>query len=456
MKISIFETDREGARLRANGSFVMEERRTDVIDSLDHRADVEGQLVNLHPEVTYQTVSGIGGAFSDAAARAFAGLSPAGQEEFLTAYFDRENGIGYNFGRVSIGSCDFSADDYTYVAEGDRTLDSFSVAHDEKDIFPLIRRAAAYSPELSLLASPWSPPAFMKTNGSRLGGKLRQDCYGIWAKHFRLYADACRAAGIPLDYVTLQNEPRHHQLWESCLYTPEEEASLLGEVGRALDGTGVKILCYDHCRERVLERAEYLAGHENGHYCAGIAHHWYSGDHFGELRALAYRYPALISMMSECCTATVTPGNNPQTELSAAEHYAHDMLGCFANGLHSFCDWNLTLDEKNGPYHNREGRGCFAEAPVICNTATGKPEFRLAYYYIGQISRFIRRGSCVIADSVYTTRLETCSFKNPDGSVICVLLNRTDDDIPARLRMGDCFHPMTVKAHSIVTARIEA
>ena len=189
----------------------------------------------------------------------------------IEAYFDRAKGIGYNFGRLSIASCDFSTEDYTYVDEGDETLDTFDISHDKKAVFPMVKAAKRYA-DLLLLASPWSPPVYMKTNDTReYGGHLKKEYYPLWAKYFAKYIAACKAEGIDIWGVTVQNEPRHTQMWESCLYSPEEEIDFLGYLGKALSDTDVKILCYDHCRERVYERAKKIYENENGKYCDGIA-----------------------------------------------------------------------------------------------------------------------------------------------------------------------------------------
>lgn len=454
MNAKIFVTNENGKKLKLDNELSFEYRNTDAIDIQNHPGDIEGNLINLHPEVEYQTVGGIGGAFTDTSATVWSEMPDDKKQEFIRAYFDRENGIGYNLGRLSIGSCDFSTEDYTYVEEGDMTLDSFDISHDKKAVFPLVKAASEYS-KLKLFASPWSPPAYMKTDNNRIGGHLKKEFYPLWAKYFAKYIDACRENGVDISAVTVQNEPRHYQIWESCLYTPEEETEFLGHLGRELNGKGVKILCYDHCRERLFERAKYIFDSENGKYCDGFAHHWYSGDHFGELRAYYTKYPDKINIMSEGCWPVPGSGILEKYELPHAEAYAHDMIGAFANGLTHFCDWNMLLNEENGPYHNREGRGQSADAPIFYDRRSGEMIYRLTYYYIGHISKFVEVGAKVIASSSYNSNLETVAFKNPDGSIVCVLFNRTDNDFKSIVRIGNDICKIPVEAHSIVTAVIK-
>ena len=424
---------------------------TDVNEIYGAPGDIEGSIINIHDDIEYQTVLGIGCAFSDSAASAWKSMPENAQKKLIEAYFDREKGIGYNFGRLSIGSCDFSTEDYTYVEEGDETLESFDISHDKKAVFPMVKEAEKYT-DLVLFASPWSPPVYMKTNGTReYGGHLKREYYALWAKYFAKYIEACRTENIDIWGVTVQNEPRHTQMWESCLYSVEEEIEFLGYLGRALTKTGTRILCYDHCRERVYERSKRIYESENGKYCDGIAHHWYSGDHFGELKAFYEKYPEKYNVASEGCCAIVGEGIQPARDLEFAERYAHDILGCFRNGVSAYCDWNLTLDEKNGPYHNRTGRGCSAEAPVYCNTETGELVFRCSYYYIGHVSKFVKRGARVINASAYTEALDYCAFKNPDGEIVLVVMNAKNQDQPLIVRLDGHIHKTDIPAHSIAT-----
>lgn len=454
MKAKIWKTDQTGNRLTNVGTFEMEYKNVDTIEAQNHPGDVEANLVNLHTDVEYQTFGGMGGAFTDSAATAWSRLPEDKKTQLIKAYFSREEGIGYTFGRLSIASCDFSKEDYTYVTEGDETLESFSLAHDDECVFPMVKEAEKYTP-LTLFASPWSPPAYMKTSANRIGGHLKKEYYPLWAKYFKKYIEACKERGVEIWGVTVQNEPRHHQIWESCLYTIEEEADFLGYLGRELEGSGVKILCYDHCRERVLDRANGIIGSENGKYCDGIANHWYSGDHFGELNAFAQKYPDKLSVASEGCCAVPGQGIQAEWDLEFAERYAHDICGCFNNGLHYYCDWNLTLDEENGPYHNREGRGCSADVPVYCVNNKGELLYRLSYYYIGHYSKFIQPNAKRIGCSCYTDGIETIAFKNPDNTVACVLLNRTERSVYPIVRNKGYLQKVELLPHSIATVFIE-
>jgi glucosylceramidase len=184
----------------------------------------EGEIsVFVEPNKTFQTFIGIGAAITDASAETFAKLTKDKQQEFLQAYFDKDKGIGYTLARTNIHSCDFSSDMYTYVTEGDAALNSFDVKHDKQYRIPLIKQAIATAGgKLTLYASPWSPPAFMKTNNNMLqGGKLNNAFAASWAMYYTKFIKAYEKEGIPVWGITLQNEPMATQRWESCIYTAE-------------------------------------------------------------------------------------------------------------------------------------------------------------------------------------------------------------------------------------------
>src|SRR5882724_1492026 len=185
--------------------------------------------VFVDPSKTFQTFMGIGGALTDASAETFAKLPAAKLQEILEKYFDPKKGIGYSLARTNIQSCDFSSDIYTYVSENDASLKSFNVSHDKQYKIPFIKKAtAAAGGKLTLYASPWSPPAWMKSNNDMLhGGKLKPAFYQSWANCYVKFIEAYKKEGIPVWGVSVQNEPMAVQTWESCNYTAEEERDFI-------------------------------------------------------------------------------------------------------------------------------------------------------------------------------------------------------------------------------------
>lgn len=450
MKAKIYTTCKdENKLLNCEGEFAFEYRNTDVIETYDKSTDTASFCVTLHPDITRHTFYGFGGAFTETAATAYNALSDDKKQELMTAYFDKENGIGYTVGRLAIHSCDFALDEYTYIIEGDETLESFDISRDKKAVIPMVKDALKYT-DLCLLSSPWSPPAFMKTNNYIKGGHLKPEYYSLWAKYIRRYIEEYKKESINVWGVTMQNEPRHHQQWESCLYTPKEESDYLGFLGKELEGTGVKIICFDHDRERLVERAQAIIGGENGKYCDGIANHWYAGDHFGEIETVREIYPDKYQIASEGCCFDMESGIKKTNIWQFGEKYAHDICGAVKSGITHYLDWNLTVNEEGGPWHWREGRNK-VDVPIWCDTKNNKIIKQPSYYYIGHFSKFIKSGAKCIATSSYKPEVEVCAFKNPDESLATVLLNRTDALHKARIRIGHEFLVVTLPPHSIKT-----
>lgn len=194
-------------------------------------------LVQLFPQIREQTMEGFGGAFTESSAVNYHRLGKEQKKELIEAYFG-DKGLRYHLGRVSINSCDFALGNYTYVEEDDATLHSFSIAHDRQQIIPMIQAAMERTGgKMHFLASPWSPPAYMKTNGEmNHGGKLKEEVRELWAQYFVKFIREYREAGVPITAVTVQNEPAAVQTWNSCTYSAEEEGLFVAkhlEIGRA-------------------------------------------------------------------------------------------------------------------------------------------------------------------------------------------------------------------------------
>jgi glucosylceramidase len=270
-------------------------------------------IIFADPDKTFQTFLGIGGALTDAAAETFAKLPASKQDELLRAYFDKEKGIGYTLARTNIHSCDFSSDSYTYISEGDTALKTFSLEHDKNFKIPFIKKVmAAAGGKLTLFASPWSPPAFMKTNNDILhGGHLKKEFYQPWANYFTRFIKAYEAEGIPIWGITIQNEPMATQTWESCIFTGEEERDFLKyNLGPAMQKAGLgnkKIIGWDHNRDLLYQRASTLLKDKDAaKYLWGIGIHWYEpwsgGDPmYDNLKLVHETFPAANLLFTEGC-----------------------------------------------------------------------------------------------------------------------------------------------------------
>jgi glucosylceramidase len=250
-------------------------------------------------DVTFQTIVGFGGAFTDAAAITFGKLPKDVQDQFLKECFDPVEGQGYNLCRTTIHSCDYSDEMYTYDdVPGDSKLENFTIEHDMQYRIPMIKRAMEASHNnLRFFASPWSPPGWMKTNGEmKHGGKLLPQYNQTWADYFVKYVQAYDQVGIPMWGLTVQNEALAVQVWESCYFTAIEEKNFVRDyLGPALEKNGmsdIHLMIWDHNRGIMYQRAE--AAYEDpeaSKYIWGTAFHWYVGDHFDNVRMVHDAYP---------------------------------------------------------------------------------------------------------------------------------------------------------------------
>lgn len=405
----------------------------------------EWNLINLYPQIEYQEIKGFGGAFTEATSTTVDKLSKENREKIIKLYFDPIEGIGYNFCRTHMNSCDFSLGNYTCVDEGDQTLSTFQIDRDKKSIIPMIKDAMKYN-AIDMFISPWSPPAYMKTTGQmNRGGKLKEEYFELWAQYYVKFIKAYEQEGIKISMITVQNEPKAVQKWDSCVYTAEEERDFVVQyLGKKMQDIGVKILFWDHNKERIIDRAQVTLAGEAKDYFAGVAFHWYSGDHFGELDAFHKLYPEKLLVFSEGCYEY---SRGALDTVKIGERYAHDIIGNFNNYCNAFCDWNMVLDEKGGPNHV----GNFCDAPIMADTQNDSFEIHDSFYYIGHFSKFVKKGAKRIGCSVFADTIETVAFKNPDGEVVAVVLNRTDVEQPFAFKLCGQIVEAKADAHSIAT-----
>jgi len=415
---------------------------------------VENNVVNLYPEIEYQTILGFGGAITEAAGFAFSKLTKENQEKALELYFG-PTGNHYHMIRSHIDSCDFSLGVYTAMNDPeDKEMNSFTLDRDEEYILPLLRAASEKASEaFDLMLSPWSPPAFMKTNGDRThGGKLKKEYQKDWANYICRYIKEYEKKGFTVNRMTIQNEPAATQTWDSCLFTAEEEKLFLRDyLYPALNEQGlghIKLNIWDHNKERLYERAKAIIDDQTTSMVDGVAFHWYSGDHFEAIAMTHEVFPDKELIFTEGCVEYSRFGTD---QLKNAQMYAHDILGNLNGGMTGSIDWNIFLDEKGGPNHV----GNFCDAPIMVNTQTGEMEVKLSFDYIGHFSKYIQPGAKRIGLSKYTSDLEVTAFKNPEGTLAVVLLNRTEKKLPVVIRLNGEIIEFELPENAIATGLID-
>ncbi len=411
-----------------------------------------GVVMTLDPDTQYQEIIGFGGAFTEAAAVTFSKLSSEKQAELLRAYFDPAAGHGYTLCRTHINSCDFSLGNYAYAdVPGDVALEHFSIERDRQALLPMIQAARAIAGDaLNLLASPWSPPAWMKTNGEmNHGGQLKPEYRDAWAAYYCRYIQAYTAEGVPIWGLTVQNEPEATQTWDSCRYTAEEERDFVRDhLGPALrcHGLGdIRLLIWDHNRDVLFERASTVyADPLAAQYVWGAGFHWYeSPQRFDNVQRVHEAYPDKHLVFTEGCQE----GGPHLSEWGLGERYAHAMLNDLNAWTEGWIDWNLLLDETGGPNHV----GNYCSAPIIADTRTGELLYQSSYYYIGHFARFIRPGARRIGCRIDEGNLEATAFRNPDGQLAVIVLNHSDTAANFTLALGSQSFPCISPAHSIQT-----
>lgn len=431
---------------------------TDRLSFKELKQPKETQIcVFVNPDKTFQTFIGIGGAITDASAEVFAKLSKEKQQEIVDAYYTKDKGIGYSLLRTNIHSCDFSSGSYTYVEEGDKDLKTFNIDYDRKFRIPMIKRAiAAAGGSLTTYASPWSPPAFMKSNKNMLkGGSLLAEYYDPWALYYTKFIKAYENEGIPIWGISIQNEPMATQKWESCIYTAEEERDFLkNHLGPVMEKEGLgdkKIIVWDHNRDLINQRANTIfSDPEASKYAWGIGFHWYETWAGGEpmfenVAKVQEAYPSKNVLFTEGCNERFDASKYQLWK--NGERYGRSMINDFNNGTVGWTDWNILLDENGGPNH--VGNFCFA--PIHADLKTGELIYTPSYYFIGHFSKFIEKEAKRVSSVASRSQLITTSFINKDGKMTTVVMNQTDKKIDYNLCIGTSATEISILPHAIQT-----
>jgi len=440
-----------------------------------------GPVVDINLSSVDQEIAGFGGAFTESSAMMFQKLPAGMQEQLLEQYFGA-SGLGYTLGRIHINSCDFSAGSYSFDdTNGDLSLAHFdtAVTHDTQALIPLVQRAmqkvqqAGGGQTLRLLATPWSPPAWMKRNHVMDGSAspcLRLECTSSWAEYIAKWVSAYKARNIPIWALTVQNEPMANSSWEACLMAPPEEADFLGGyLGPTMrrEHPEVDIFVYDDSKHNIDAYATASLTHPTAaQYVRGIAFHWYTGDWFENVAAVHRKFPKATLLASEATyerTKWRAGMTQPYAEWGFGEGYAHDIIGDLNAGSAGWIDWNLLLDKQGGPNH--VGNVC--DAAMIA-TEQMTLELHPQYYFIGHFSKYIPPGSkrlwSTVRNSVkysgtlrpYGTctgqdGLEATAFLRPDQQVATVVLNCGDAPVSFKIRLGEHAITSSVPAHAIQT-----
>jgi glucosylceramidase len=388
-------------------------------------------LVEVDPNIKYQTVSGFGAAITDSAAHVLYGLDDSTRAQVMSNLFSPNTGAGISFLRQPIGASDFVADqDYSFddmpPGQTDYSLNHFSIAHDEPQILPLLREARQLDPSLQIVATPWSPPGWMKTGDSMIDGKLIDSpaIYHTYAEYLVKFLQAYQAAGVRVDYLTVQNEPQALQRknYPGTDLDWQQEAKVIDALGPMIRAAGLstKILGYDHnwsehpgdvkTHEQANEDPELnypydLLESNANRWIYGTAYHCYAGDPSAQT-PLKASFPDKPIYMDEC------EGGDIST-----------ILGVMQNWGSSSIDWNIALNQNNGPHVG----GCGScNGTITINSQTEAVTYNDQYRDIEHFSKFVPNGSVHIGGTVADTSdnpLSAVAFLNPDHTTTVVAYN---------------------------------
>lgn len=467
--LTVFETSQSGHQLTEISNF----------DS-----GVTPSSIQLNFERKFQTISGFGGAFTEASAHLLNQMSPEKRTEILDAYFSR-NGANYSLTRTHMNSCDFSLSNYSYTSvEGDIHLEHFSIDEDRQDLIPMIKDALATSEDgFKLFASPWTAAPWMKDNNEWVGGKLLPKFYDTWALFFSKYADAYKQEGIDIWGFTVENEPLGNgNNWESMHFTPEEMTDFVQyHLGPKLEADGkghLKVLGYDQNRQEIKEWVDVMYKDEaSSKYYDGTAIHWYESTYDFFPEALQYAHqkaPNKYLIQTEACIDSEVPvwkddawywkkeatdwGYDWREEekkylhpkYAPANRYARDIIGCLNNWVDGWVDWNMVLDRQGGP--NWFKNWCIA--PIIVDPKADEVYYTPLYYIITHFSKFIRPGAEVIGVDSTDKNLMVTAAQNPDGSVAVVVFNEGMEQKSFELKTLESTKQISISPQAIQTILI--
>ena len=414
-----------------------------------------GFTIDVTPSTTYQTIEGFGAALTDSSAWLIENeLNATQQADLMDLLFSPSSGIGINYLRLPMGASDFTASGfYTYndLAGGqtDPSQAQFSIAHDQQYIIPQLQQALAINPDLKLMGSPWSAPAWMKTNGSLIGGSLQTQYYGSYATYFQKFIESYAAEGLTIDAITLQNEPLFTPVnYPGMSMTSAQQADLIkNHVGPTFAAANIdtKIVLYDHNWDNTSYAIDALNDPNVKQYVAGTAFHGYAGDVSAQ-STVRNAHPDRGIYFTEISGGDFAP-NFSDNLVFGIENI---IIGNMRNWGETALYWNLALNENNGPHIG----GCSnCRGVVTIDSNSGAVTLNEEYYTIAHASKFVQPGAVRIDSRTINNIVETVAFENPDGSRVVIALNPSGSSRSFRIVEGGEHFSYQLPGESVATFR---
>ncbi|MFK4108914.1 ricin-type beta-trefoil lectin domain protein [Streptomyces sp. NPDC002176] len=413
-----------------------------------------GENITVDENTRYQTFTGGGASFTDTAAWLMNGsgaLSQATRDATMRKLFSPTDGIGLSFLRNPMGASDLARSGYTYddvpAGQTDPSLAKFSLARDLADVLPLTKQARQLNPNLTVMASPWTAPAWMKDSGSLNGGWLKAEDYGAYASYFVKYLQGWRDQGVPVSYVTAQNEPTccsgyPSMSWNASGLAYFTKSELLPKLQQA--GLSTKVLAhdwnwdtYDSYAAQTVDDAA-VRSHPN---FGGIAWHGYGGD-VNKQTTVHNQYPALDAFATEHSGGTWI-ADQQREDLS-------DIINYTRNWAKSVTKWSLAVDQNMGPHNG--GCGTCTGLVTVHNGdgRSGSVDYTVEYYDMGHLTKFVRPGAQRIA-STASSAVPNVAWRNPDGSKALIAYNGATSAKQVTINWGAQHATYTLPARTSAT-----
>lgn len=414
-KVAVWRSDKEGLLKIAREP-----------ELLPYETTTEFDLsVAIDDTKEYQAMEGFGASLTGSSAYVIQShLEEAEQDQLLEELFDAEQGIGISFIRLTIGASDFSLSNFTYndldVNETDPDQNNFDLSVEDEYLVPLLQKIMAINPDLKIMASPWSAPAWMKENKNlNSGGHLKSDLQESYALYFVKYIQAMAERNIPIHAITIQNEPLYAAPYISMEMSAEEQRIFIRDhLGSQFEANAIttKIILYDHNWDVVDYPLHILDDAAAKQYVAGTAFHCYAGD-VSAMFELHTAHPGMGIYFTECSGGDFAP----DYAANLSWNTENLIVGASRNWSKTVLFWNLALDQNHGPKNG----GCDdCRGVVTINSATNTVTKNEEYVLLGHISKFVRPGARRIeTPSTRGQGISQVAFKNPDGTIAIIAFN---------------------------------
>jgi len=392
-----------------------------------HFSETESRLpsIEVNDMQQFQPIDGFGFALTGGSAQLLMRMTPSRRAALLKELFTTDgNGIGVSYLRVSIGASDMNDHVFSYddMPEGqtDPNLEKFSLEPDRADVIPVLKEILAINPHIPILGSPWSAPAWMKSNDNSKGGNLKAEYYGAFAAYFVKYIEGMKAEGIPIHAITVENEPLNPKNTPSMVVFAQEEDTFIAKyLGPAFEKAGIKaeIQLYDHNPDAPSYPLSILKDPNENKYVAGTAFHLYGGES-STLTDVHNAYPNKNLYLTEQSVG----GRPGAATLSIAEPVSRVMIGAARNWSRNVLLWNLAADPKFGPHTSNGGCSmCVGAITLDGDNASFNP----AYYTVAHFAKFVPPGSIRVG-STELEQLANVAFLTPDRKVVLVVANTSN------------------------------